>query len=183
MSMPPERQRVPIDTVIDDAARSLTEGEPGPWFVEQVRQRLTGNDAPRLTMKRIAAAAVAMVLTVVLVWWNVRDDRSPRLVEGTPAGNASSLVPPLSTVSPPVETSRPRVDDGARSGPDLARRARGTAQLDSAGPPALASARVDLIIDPLVIERLEPSMVAVDAIPSPEPLRVERLAMEPLSIQ
>ncbi len=149
MSMRDERESR-LDEAIDDVARSLTSGHPGPAFRESVRARLeeTPGGAGRRAAWYAAAAVVGVTVIAVVSW-------SPNR-ESAPPVDVGRALP-----GPPGEPDRVR--------PTTTELRPTTASAVAAAVPMPAPVhelvQVDLLdVMPLDVEPLEIPMIAVDAI-------------------
>jgi hypothetical protein len=175
-----EDSRDPIDTLIDDAARRLTEGAPGADFEAGVLARI---GCPRVTWRTpwiLSPLAIAGVVLIAAIAYRARPlDRETaqpaRTAAVEPADTAGD--PNQTVVQPPADTV-PASPRHPRFAPDTRARHRRTRGL--AAPVAAASevetlAPPALLTDSIEVERLtRPALITI------EPLETTSIALAPI---
>jgi hypothetical protein len=176
----------PLDTLIDEVARSMTEGAPAPDFSARVLRRIDERQ-PRLRWRAAwVAVPIAAAVVVVLIAMQVvrlpsvdvtRVTRGPEVVKGPD----TTGVPPVVRLKPPLDVARggpervegpDTTDDSSEVRLPPARAKRAVADQQTASSiDALAPPRLD--VTPLEVTRLD---AAVDA---PESIELEQL--EPIA--
>jgi hypothetical protein len=173
MSEERDDQRDVVDALIDEAARSLTQGEPSALLRRRVRASISA-PPPRRVLVWAPATAAVVVVVVVSAWLLVRD---------TPVTPPREGAPPVISSNAPPETRAPRDEPSP-----LARVEQANRPQRLRAPLVIISAeRVTPIADPLPaiepieIEPVESSaMAAIERLPAPMPLEFEQLEIEQL---
>jgi len=179
MSMQGDDPRAELDALIDETARELTSGAPDPALRVRVAERIANRSRTwwRVPVWRPVLAAVVIAVVAVLLWPGPRrvaplEERPVASVERAPVPGTTA--PGGVTASPPErEPETARVTDGPRVESPRA-----------VEPDVLAEAGFEpLVPEPLIVQPIDATLVAVDAIQVPMPLWIERLSIEPISIQ
>jgi hypothetical protein len=180
MSAERDDQRDAVDALIDEAARSLTQAEPPMALRARVRSSIASGrrGRPWAWQPALVGAAAAVVATVVV--WQMRDMNEtpappsiPQGVERAPDGPRKE---PSATALREAELPR-SVETVARREP---------AALVQASPvafrgPVNPAAEPLPAIEPIEIEPVESSaMAAIERMPAPMPVAIERLEIERL---
>jgi len=171
----------PLDALIDDTARSMTEGAPSPSMRVAIRERV---EAPRKGMPHVTgrlvwtgAAAAAVVLLIVGL---EREDAPAPVVPGSPPAVVAvpdAPPPPEASIATTPRAPAPR----ARVAP--ARVAVPAAPDIMTTEPAVASAEDALVIELVEIEPLVSEPLELELMEVPMPLRAERIEIDPLPVE
>jgi hypothetical protein len=186
MSMHDE-PRDPLDALIDDTARSMTDGRPPVTLRAAVRERLEppGRAGWSVPVWQAGVAAGSLAVVVLLIVGRTL----------LPLDVAQDDVPPPSGLgvareSRPTEEGRlaaasvaaPREDAPQEAGTPLPTRAPIAAPGDPAVAPLPPGAL--LVVDALVLEPLEPQgAVELELVEEPMPLQAEWVQLEPITLE
>jgi hypothetical protein len=171
MTGEPEHQRDVVDALIDEAARSLTQGAPSALLRTRVRAAIA---TPPLRHVLVWVPATVAVVVAVAAWFVMREAPTTPRRDGAP---------PVMSRSEPLKAPEPRAEPLA-----LARLERSnTPEPQRPAVVMLSAERVTPIADPLpAIEPIEIEpvesgpMAAIERMPAPMPVEIERLEIEQL---
>jgi hypothetical protein len=167
MSMLDRDQHDDIDALIDDTARAMTAGTPPPSLRAAIRQRI---DRPsrvfwRTPMWQTGMAAASIVIVAFI------GGRAWLPVTVEPELGRTTVEEVIATGAPPVEAPVARPPAPTRA---IARSVAREAPLEAPMP---------IEIEPLVLQSVDPMVLAVKTITAPMPLNVMPIVVEPLSMQ
>jgi hypothetical protein len=149
-----------LDALIDDTARAMMAGTPPALLRAAVRQRI---ERPARTLwtwqTALAAASIMLVAFVAARAWL------------TVTGEPELARPVVATVEPVAEAPLPRPPEPT---PAITRRVAREALLVDPTP---------IEIEPLVLQPVDPMVLAVETIAAPMPLNIRPIVVEPLSLQ
>jgi len=155
------------DDLIDEAARQLTEGQPGAGFRTRVLARL--DQRPRRWSRAwllAPAAAIAIVVATLVI---------PREKMGDIA-----LSPEIAKVGLKADTTSVAVRLKADTTPSAPAPVGGRVKPDPANTPPPVEYPADVAVEPIDIAPLTMPLAVVDALATPAPLVVEGIAIAPL---
>jgi hypothetical protein len=166
-----------LDAAVDEAARRMTAGEPGPEFRRRVMARIDRKrSTPAWSVAIASVAAAAVVVVAVVLLRHAPSTPLPRATQtadrpGTSSTPSNALPQPEAQVMQEAITSRsrPRATTAASGG--------GTAE---------TVPRAD--IDPLTTPSIDLASIAIPRLPAEssigiQPLPIAPIAMEPLGIE
>ena len=186
-----DEPRDPLDALIDDTARSMTDGRPPVTLRAAVRERLDqpGRAGWSVPVWQAGVAAGSLAVVVLLIagrTWSPFD-----AAQGDPPSPSGFGV---ARESRPTEEGRlaaapvaaPREDAPQEAGTLLPARASDPAPLAARGDTAVAPLPPGalLVVDALVLEPLEPQgAVALELVEEPMPLQAEWVQLEPITLE
>jgi hypothetical protein len=173
----------PVDALIDEAARSLMQAEPPVSLRVRVRSSIETVSRDRAWAWQPALAGAAFVAIAMVAMWQLPFTRKPVVPPSIPqrverAPEVPSAVPRVE----PQQMSRDGaagapIERAARRGPEPPPQA---ASVVSRGP-VVPGAELLPPIEPIAFEPVESSaMAAIERMPAPMPVEIERLAIEQL---
>jgi hypothetical protein len=171
MSMRDDRSRDHVDTLIDDVARSMTEGAPPVSLRAAVRARVEERQQWTAGAWRVGAAAAAAVFALVVglaMFGTPGDDTSTR--PGTRAERNVVTSPSAARSGTAASTAAPDRTE-ARPRPATAERA---AMLRPSAP---------VVVAPIDVRPLDEPPLQIEPMELPMPLRAERLEIDLLAFR
>ena len=180
----------PVDRLIDEAARELTAGSPSPALRTRVRARIesrelsrSGGRRARLVWKPALAAGALALLAFLVTRSRDPDVTTPGTAPPPEVARRSEAVG--SPVVEAVEPARPAPPEGARASARAAR-ARRAVEGDASGSTGDPVAPLEGALPPIDLIAIEPvalARAAVERIPEPMPVRIDRMLVEQLDLQ
>jgi hypothetical protein len=174
-----------LDAALNAVAAAMTAAAPPAALRRRIRDRIVARPStPLLHRWSPALAMIALLVSVAWLW-----SRPGQIAPAPPtAARPAAASAPAAAAVPPderAEIGTPARDERAV----LPRGGRRRGRSDAAGgvepaAPDVASELVPvLLVQQLTVDSLQPARLALDAVPIPMPLTIDRVDLPPLSLR